>query len=69
MTNKYTDWLPNVNMNIRFSPQWQLRLAATKTSTRPLFEQLNPSLYLMPPPVCNPAPSTARAPAPAAIRS
>jgi TonB-dependent receptor len=52
-TNKYTDWLPNANMNIRFSPQWTLRLAATKTRTRPLFEQLNPSLNLdVPPSTC-----------------
>ena len=55
VTNKYTDWLPNANMTIRFSPQWQLRLAATKTRTRPLFEQLNPSLNLNAPPGCNPA--------------
>jgi iron complex outermembrane receptor protein len=48
--NSYTDWLPNANVNIRFSPQWQLRLAVTKTRTRPLFEQLNPSLNLNPPP-------------------
>ena len=51
-TNKYTDWLPNANMNIRFSRDWQLRLAATKTRTRPLFEQLNPSLDLAPPVTC-----------------
>src|SRR3954471_16640136 len=28
--NEYTDWLPNANMRIRFSPEFQLRLAATK---------------------------------------
>jgi TonB-dependent receptor len=54
-TNKYTDWLPNANMNIRFSRELQLRLAATKTRTRPLFEQLNPSLNLNAPPGCDPA--------------
>jgi iron complex outermembrane receptor protein len=54
VTNKYTDWLPNANMNIRFSRDWQLRLAATKTRTRPLFEQLNPSLDLAPPVTCSP---------------
>ena len=54
VTNKYTDWLPNANVNIRFSPEWQLRLAATKTRTRPLFEQLNPSLNLAAPVVCSP---------------
>jgi TonB-dependent receptor len=46
--NHYTDVLPNLNLNIHFSPQWQLRLAATKTVTRPLFEQLNPALSLDP---------------------
>ena len=55
LTNTYDDWLPNANMNIRFSREWQLRLAVTKTRTRPLFEQLNPSLNLDPPPSCNPA--------------
>ena len=55
LTNKYTDWLPNANMNIRFSRELQLRLAATKTRTRPLFEQLNPSLNLDAPPGCDPA--------------
>ncbi len=54
VTNKYTDWLPNANVNIRFSPQWQLRFAVTKTRTRPLFEQLNPSLDLGAPVVCTP---------------
>jgi TonB-dependent receptor len=54
VTNKYTDWLPNANMNIRFSPEWQLRLAVTKTRTRPLFEQLNPSLDLGAPVTCTP---------------
>jgi iron complex outermembrane receptor protein len=51
-TNKYTDWLPNANMRIRFSPQLQLRLAATQTRTRPTFQQLNPSLSLDGPPGC-----------------
>jgi iron complex outermembrane recepter protein len=56
VTNSYSDWLPNANMNIRFSPQWTLRLAVTKTRTRPLFEQLNPSLELDAPNTsCNPA--------------
>jgi len=47
--NSYTDWLPNANLNIRFGPTWQVRLAATKTRTRPLFTQLNPALNLAPP--------------------
>ena len=46
--NEYTDLLPNANLNIRFSPEWQLRLAATRTITRPLFDQLNPGIALSP---------------------
>ena len=51
--NEYTDWLPNAHMRIRFDPQWQLRLAATQTRTRPTFQQLNPALSLAPPPDCD----------------
>ena len=47
--NSYTDWLPNANLNVRFSPQWTFRLAATKTRTRPRFQDLNPALSLGPP--------------------
>jgi iron complex outermembrane receptor protein len=50
--NEYTDWLPNLNMRLRFSQQWQLRLAATETRTRPNFTDLNPALRLDPPPGC-----------------
>jgi TonB-dependent receptor len=50
--NEYTDWLPNLNMRIRFSQQWQLRLAATETRTRPNFTDLNPALRLDSPPGC-----------------
>ena len=50
--NSYTDWLPNANLNVRFSPAWQLRLAATKTRTRPTFQQLNPGLALGTPQGC-----------------
>ncbi|HEX8669580.1 MAG TPA: TonB-dependent receptor [Allosphingosinicella sp.] len=49
---EYLDWLPNANMRIRFTPEWQLRLAATQTRTRPTFQQLNPSLTLDPIPGC-----------------
>ncbi|MBA3512056.1 TonB-dependent receptor [Sphingomonas sp.] len=56
--NEYTDWLPNANMNVRFSPEWQLRLAATQTRTRPRFDQLNPALRLEPPPGCTPGGTT-----------
>jgi TonB-dependent receptor len=54
VSNSYTDVLPNANLNIHFSPEWLLRLAATKTRTRPAFEQLNPSLRLFAPPGCDP---------------
>lgn len=50
--NNYTDWLPSANMRIRFSPEWQLRLAATETRTRPTFQQLRPSITLDGPPGC-----------------
>lgn len=52
--NDYTDWLPNASLRARFRPDLQLRLAATKTRTRPTFEQLNPALRLAPPPGCTP---------------
>jgi len=50
--NRYTDWLPNANLNITFSPAWKLRLALTKTRTRPTFQQLNPGLALGTPQGC-----------------
>ncbi|HEX2763267.1 MAG TPA: TonB-dependent receptor [Allosphingosinicella sp.] len=52
--NEYTDWLPNANMRIRFTPDLQLRLAATETRTRPTFQQLNPALRLSQPQTCTP---------------
>ena len=52
--NSYTDWLPNLNINIHMGRPWVLRLAATKTLTRPTFQQLNPSLHLDQPPGCSP---------------
>ncbi|MGZ2410725.1 iron complex outermembrane recepter protein [Sphingomonas sp. F9_3S_D5_B_2] len=45
-SNTFTDWLPNANLNVRFSRAWQVRLAATKTRTRPRFQDLNPALVL-----------------------
>jgi iron complex outermembrane receptor protein len=45
----HTDWLPNANLNVKFGREWQLRLAATKTRTNPLFSDLNPALNLGPP--------------------
>ncbi|MEO7364866.1 MAG: TonB-dependent receptor, partial [Sphingomicrobium sp.] len=50
VSNKYTNWLPNLNLNVHISSEVKLRLAATKTITRPLFEQLNPALVLGQPP-------------------
>ena len=49
---KYTDWLPNFSARVRFSPQWQLRLAATKTRTRPSFRDLSPSSTIDRPGTC-----------------
>jgi TonB-dependent receptor len=46
LTRSDTDWLPNANVNVRFSPQWTLRLAATKTRTRPTFQELNPGVTI-----------------------
>jgi TonB-dependent receptor len=57
VNNKYTDWLPNASANLRFSPNWALRLAASKTRLRPQFEQLNPALSLGAPPGCAPGTS------------
>jgi TonB-dependent receptor len=50
-----THWLPNLNINAHFTDQLKLRLAATKTITRPLFEQLNPGFALGTPNCVNPA--------------
>jgi iron complex outermembrane receptor protein len=58
--NEYTDFLPNANLRISFTPQLQLRLAATQTRTRPTFAQLNPSLALDPIPGCGANPGCAR---------
>jgi len=40
--SSHTDWLPNINARIHLTSALQLRLAATKTRTRPDFSQLNP---------------------------
>jgi len=39
--SKYTDWLPNASMRLRFFEEFQVRLAATRTRTRPNFPELN----------------------------
>ena len=55
--SKDTFLLPNINARVRFTPELQLRLAATKTRTRPQFLDLNPSTSVgrPPDPTCNPA--------------
>jgi TonB-dependent receptor len=55
--HKYTNWLPNLNVNVHFGRPFVLRLAATKTITRPTFQNLNPSLHLDQAPICQPGAS------------
>jgi iron complex outermembrane receptor protein len=50
--NSYTDYLPNISLRARFTPQVHFRLSATETRTRPTFDQLNPALVLDAPPGC-----------------
>jgi len=45
-----TYWLPNLNVRFHLTPEIQLRLAATKTRTRPQFLDLNPSVSVGRPP-------------------
>lgn len=52
--NEYTDYLPNVSSRIAFSNELQLRLAYTKTRTRPSFFDLRPTLTLGQPVVLSP---------------
>jgi TonB-dependent receptor len=52
VTEKHMVWLPNINARIKFSPELQLRLAATKTRTRPQFNDLNPSISVGSPSSC-----------------
>jgi TonB-dependent receptor len=60
--NEYTDWLPNANLRVRFTPEFQVRAAITKTRTRPGYVDpvsgdpvLNPVLRLDSPPGCTTA--------------
>lgn len=48
--NDYTDFLPNGSARIAFNDKLQLRLAYTKTRTRPNFIDLRPNLTLGSPP-------------------
>ena len=44
----YTDVLPNFSMRVKFSPELQLRLAYTKSRTKPEFRDMNPALFINP---------------------
>ncbi len=46
-----TDHLPSASLRWRPAPGWQARAAASRTITRPDFNQLSPSLLLLPNPV------------------
>lgn len=48
VNSSYTDYLPSVNLRYLLSPGLYLRAAASKTMTRPNFDQLSPSLTLLP---------------------
>ena len=52
--NKYTDWLPNLNLRAALANGLVMRFAATQTRTRPEFGDLNPSLNFGAPVVCPP---------------
>lgn len=47
----YVDWLPSLNLRMRGDDGVVLRASASKTVTRPNFEQLTPSLILVPNPI------------------
>jgi iron complex outermembrane recepter protein len=44
----YTDWLPSINLRYRLREDWLLRAAVSKSITRPDFDELSPSLTLIP---------------------
>lgn len=48
--NEYTQALPNASLRWRVDPMLQLRLAVSKTATRPDFGQLSPSIQFGAPP-------------------
>ena len=49
----YTDLLPSASLRLRLIPGLQLRLFASKTRTRPNFDQLGPIVLNSPPPCLN----------------
>ncbi|MFS2110333.1 TonB-dependent receptor [Sphingomonas sp. Sphisp140] len=58
--NSYTDFLPNVSARLKFSRELQLRVAFTKTRTRPGFGSLNPSVTVgAPSTICATEPTSA----------
>jgi iron complex outermembrane recepter protein len=54
LSSSYTDWLPSFNFRLKLTDKLYLRLAASKTITRPSFAQISPSLTLNQNPI-NPA--------------
>lgn len=58
-TTRYTDYLPNASIRFRVTDTFQIRAAATKTRTRPNFDQLNPSTIVNSPQgACNTDPTS-----------
>lgn len=49
--SRYVDWLPSAALLWQAGDAWQWRAAASRTITRPNFDQLSPSLTLVPNPV------------------
>lgn len=46
LKSNYTDWLPSFNFRLKLTDKLYLRLAASKTITRPPFSSMSPSLTL-----------------------
>jgi iron complex outermembrane receptor protein len=51
IASTYTDWLPSLNLRYLLRDGLVLRASASKTITRPNFDQLSPSLTLVPNPI------------------
>ena len=67
--SEHTEWLPNASLRWRVDPRWQIRLAFSKTETRPDFGSSSRRSPSGPRPAPASAPTATRAPASAAIRS
>ncbi len=48
LNSRYLDYLPSINMRYKFTPSLYLRGAVSQTVTRQNFDQLSPSLTLIP---------------------